>query len=78
MPAYTDLSDNKIGDSTGDTNHFMVFCWPFSLSLLFFISNQSLSLWEIHIDSLDLEVHLDFLSFFKNIFDLKQSRTIPL
>jgi hypothetical protein len=35
MSAYNDLSYNKIGDSTGDVTHFVVFCWPFYLSLLF-------------------------------------------
>jgi hypothetical protein len=42
VSAPTNLSENKIGDSTGDTTHFLVvfgvFPWPFSLALPFCIS----------------------------------------
>jgi hypothetical protein len=35
MFAFTNLSNNKIGDSNEDITHFVVFCWPFYLSLHF-------------------------------------------
>jgi hypothetical protein len=57
VSALTDLSDNKIGDHTGDTTFFLVFFFLFSFSLPSFDQFHSLSLWVIHLDSLVLKVH---------------------
>ena len=53
----------------------MIFCFPFPFSLP---SDKfhSLSLWVIHLDSLGLEVQLDFLSFFHFFFICRDHRTV--
>ena len=64
MFALTNFSDKKIGDHTGE-RPLLVFFFLFYFSFPSFDQFHSLSLWVIHMDSLGLEVPLDFLSFFK-------------
>jgi hypothetical protein len=78
VSAPTDLSDNKIGYSIGDTTHFGGFYLAIFSDLPFFIPNQSLSLEEILTDSLDLEVPSKVLPFFQNLLDYRPSRIAPL
>jgi hypothetical protein len=77
VSAPTDLSDNKIGGSTGVQPILVVFSWPFSLNLPFFIPNQSLSLEETLTNSLDLEVPSEVFSFFQNLLDYRPYRIAP-
>ena len=60
MSTPTNLSDNKIGDSTGEATHFLVVFGGFSLAICSYLTifhlHQSLSLEETLIASLGPEV----------------------
>jgi len=75
---YIDLSCNKIGDHTGDPTHFCGFLLAILSWSTFFIANQSLSLKETLIESLDLEVHSNVLSLFQIFIIYKPSHTVPV
>jgi hypothetical protein len=77
MSAFINLSNNKIGDHNGDTTCFG-FCYPFSFSLPIFILIQSLILWGIHTDSLDLKFLLDSFPFFQFSFVYSHFCTVAL
>jgi hypothetical protein len=69
VSALTDLSNNKIGDHTGDGLFPSYSSFP-CFDCLFY----GLSLWEIYQYSLDLKVLLEILSFFQ-ILLVYHSRT---
>jgi hypothetical protein len=75
MSAFTDKSHNKIGDHTGEYNLLLIFCFPFAFSLPSSDKFHSLSLWVIHLDSLGLEVPLDFC-LSPNFFFIYKDRRI--
>jgi hypothetical protein len=78
--APTDLSNNKIGDSTGEQSHFLGGFWCFSVAICsgftFLLSYQSLSLQDILIDPLGPEAFSKFSSFFKFLIMFRHSRTV--
>ena len=80
MSALTDLSNNKIGDSTGEISHFLCGFWCFSVAIfsgfIFLMSCQSLSLQDILIDPLGPEAFFNFASFFKFLIMFRHSRTV--
>ena len=67
MSALMDLSNNKIGDSTGEQSHFLCGFLYVSVAICsgstFLLSYQSLSLQDILIDLLSPEAFLNFTSF---------------
>jgi hypothetical protein len=79
MSTLTDLSNNKIRDSTGETSHFLCGFWYFSVAIFscftFLLSYQSLSLQDILIDPLGPKAFSIFSSFSKNLTSLRGSRT---
>jgi hypothetical protein len=79
VSALTDLSNNKIGDSTGEQIPFSLWLLIFSVAICsgftFFLSYQSLSLQDILIDLLGPEAFLNFASFFKFLIMFRNSRT---
>ena len=79
MSAPTDLSNNKIGDSTGDQSHFLCGFWYFSVAICsgftFLLSYQSPSLQDILIDPLGPEAFFNFASFFKFLIMFRDSHT---
>ena len=60
MSAFTDLPDNKIGDSTGERNLFLVFLF----FLLWFLGFCFLSHCKIQLDSLIVKLHWKTFSIF--------------
>jgi hypothetical protein len=79
VSALTDLSNNKIGDSTGEQSLFLCGLLRFSVaifsSFIFLLSYPSLSLQDILIDLLSLEAFLNFTSIFKIFVMFRSSRT---
>jgi hypothetical protein len=79
VSALTDLSNNKIGDSTGDFSHFICGFLCFSVAIfsgfIFLMSYQSLSLQDILIDLLSSEAFVNFASIFKFLIMFRNSRT---
>jgi hypothetical protein len=80
VSAPTDLSNNKIGDSTGEQSHFLCGFWCFYMAICsgftFLLSYQSLSLQDILIDPLGPEAFLNFASFSKILTMFRNSRTV--
>ena len=80
MSALMDLSNNKIGDSTGEQSHFLCGCLCFFVAIFssftFLLSCQSLSLHDILTDPLGSEALFNFTSFFKFLIMLRNSRTV--
>jgi hypothetical protein len=80
VSAPTDLSNNKIGDSTGEQSHFLCGFWYFSVAICsgftFLLSYQSLSLQDILIDPLGPEAFSNFASFSKILIMFRHSRTV--
>jgi hypothetical protein len=79
VSALTDLSNNKIGDSSGDQSHFLCgyLCFVVAIfsGFIFLLSYQSLSLQDILIDLLGLEAFVNFASIFKFLIMFRNSRT---
>jgi hypothetical protein len=79
VSALTDLSNNKIGDSTGKQSHFLCGSLCFSVSIFscftFLLSYQYLSLQDILIDALGPEAFSNFASFSKKLTSFRRSRT---
>jgi hypothetical protein len=80
VSAPTNLSNNKIGDSTGEQSLFLCGFWCFSMVICsgftFLLSYQSLSLKDILIDPLGLEAFFNFASFSKILIMFRHSRTV--
>jgi hypothetical protein len=79
VSALTDLSNNKIGDSTREISHFLCGFWCFFVaicsSFIFLLSCQSLSLQDILIDPLGPKAFFNFASFFKILTMFRHSCT---
>jgi hypothetical protein len=64
VSALMDLSNNKIGEHTGEKSHFICDFWCFSVAICsgftFLLSYQSMSLQDIPIDPLGLKVFFIF------------------
>ena len=80
MSTLTDLSNNKIGDSTGDRSHFLCGFLCFFVAIfsgfIFLLSYQSLSLQDILIDLLGPEAFVNFASICKFFIMFKDSYTV--
>jgi hypothetical protein len=79
VSALTDLSNNKIGDSTGEHSLFLYGLLHFSVAIcsrfIFLLSCQSLSLQDILIDLLGPEAFVNFALIFKIFVMFRSSRT---